>query len=82
MASFANVTEQVGLIKVTDSELALIVNEEVLSNSNEKDAKKKNLSLTLKWESSLNPNVEAKGVSCTTSKRTINGANRKETIFT
>lgn len=41
MASFANVTEQVGLIKVTDSELALIVNEEVLSNSNEKDAKKK-----------------------------------------
>ena len=44
--------------------------------------KQKNLSLTLKWESSLNPNVEAKGVSCTTSKRTINGANRKETIFT
>lgn len=41
LASFANVTEQVGLIKVTDSELALIVNEEVLSNSNEKDAKKK-----------------------------------------
>ena len=43
---------------------------------------KKNLSPTLNWESSLNPNVEAKGVSCTTSKRTINGANRKETIFT
>lgn len=29
LASFANVTEQVGLIKVTDSELALIVNEEL-----------------------------------------------------